>query len=98
MQHNERRKAFFTLKDTLQVATGERSKRDEFDPESGELGWVIFEREQMHEAVNKLRARSGLGPISIDSVERAEVSASGHVDYVEKYALNCADLVVEGTS
>lgn len=92
---SDHRKAFFKLKDTLQTATGERSKRRDFDTESGELGWVIFERQQMHSAVNKLRAKAGLAPVPIERIERAEMSASGHIDYVEKFALRCADLVIE---
>jgi hypothetical protein len=77
----------------LEAATpAERRKRE--DMVDGELGWVLHERQIMTDAVNRLRARTEKGPIHIDTVKRVDQSATGHSDYVLKYALGCADLVL----
>jgi hypothetical protein len=62
---------------------------------SGELGWVIYERRTMHLAVNYARAGAGKQPLPIDAVERVESIAEGHSDYGSKFALYCAELVLE---
>jgi hypothetical protein len=57
--------------------------------------WVVYEWWRMLAAVNTERTIRGLAPVGIGSVQRAERLASGHVDYATKYALYCAELVVE---
>jgi len=85
------------LRQVLVTAQAERSKRQEWvaseDGTPGELGWVLFEREQMLQAVNDLRTRAGKTPVSAEQVTQAEQRAMGHVDYTTKFAIACADLV-----
>ncbi|UBV13050.1 hypothetical protein [Mycolicibacterium fortuitum] len=60
---------------------------------SGELAWMVHEREFMHRLTNTARADRGLAPIGIDCITAVESSASGHTDYAGKFAMYCADLV-----
>lgn len=80
--------SFMTI---LRKAQAERSNRQRFGP-TGELEWVVFERETMFMAVHAKRAKMGKRPIGIDMIKRAERSASGHADYSSKFALYCAEL------
>lgn len=75
-------------------AAAERSKRDQFDPATGELGWVLHERAVMHGTVNRVREDRGLPPVPVEEIERVERSAQGHIDYASKFALRCADLTL----
>lgn len=78
---------------TLTEAQEERPAREYVI--SGELGWVIYERETMHRAVNEARAEVGKQSLTIDQIEQVESLATGHSDYSSKYALYCAELVQE---
>lgn len=75
-------------------AVDSRPVRQDFDPASGELGWVLHERAVMHGTVNRIRAERGLPPVPVEDVERVERSAVGHIDYAHKFVLRCADLTV----
>lgn len=86
------REAFDDLKAELAVAQDERPQRGNF-PQGGELGWVRHERQVMTDLVNTLRARRGVGPVSMDAVKSKEQLAVGHIDYTTKWAIGCADLV-----
>jgi phosphopantetheine adenylyltransferase len=80
----------------LAVLTAAQQERmDRQDIVDGELEWVRFERETMHRAVNEARGEAGKQPLPIDAVERVESSATGHSDYNSKFALYCAELVLE---
>lgn len=59
-----------------------------------ELGWVVFERDTMFDAVTRERAKLGKAPVPMKDVERVETMAMGHCDYSSKFALYCAELVV----
>lgn len=83
------------LKVALLTAAAARNQRDHFDTATGELGWVIHERHVMLDATNRLRASRGLLPIDEDAIIRIETSASGHIDYVQKFAIGCAELAGE---
>lgn len=64
-------------------------------PYGYEAAWVAYEAERMLALVNEIRAENvGLPPASLDQVRRIEASASGHVDYADKYALRCAFLAL----
>ncbi|MEV7770512.1 hypothetical protein [Kitasatospora sp. NPDC086791] len=78
---------------TLTAAQQERAAREYVT--DGELGWVIYERKTMHQAVNAARAERGLTLVPIGAVERVESMASGHYDYSSKFALYCAELIQE---
>lgn len=56
--------------------------------------WILSERECVMRAVNHQRRLLGYDPVEIATVERAERTACGHVDYVSKYAHAAADLVL----
>ncbi len=91
------RELVFLLKDILVAAQAERAQRQDLvrlEDGMPELGWVLYERQVMHDAVNALRAERGLGPVDAKAILGAENSACGHADYTLQYALRCADLVV----
>ena len=80
----------------LSKAMKERPQRQDFLPDPHDThanpGWVLFERQTMHDAINAERTTRGLGPIPITEVVRVERCASGHIDYQRKFALYCAEL------
>lgn len=82
----------------LSVLTGaakHRRERETLVEDAGEgsaPGWLVFERETMHEAVNAWRAEHNLPPVDISSIVRVERQASGHVDYAVKFSLYCAEI------
>lgn len=59
-----------------------------------DLGWVVFEREQMLAEVNRRRAERGLDALGYERIVKVELGATGHVDYAAKYAMGCAGLVL----
>lgn len=80
----------------LLKAASERDLRQDFVPAPGggtEPAWVRHERTVMAEEVNRLRRARGSAPVETAQVERAENGASGHIDYVKKFALGCMELV-----
>lgn len=84
------------LRDALVRAQTHRDDRRQLVPladGSTELGWVLYERAQMLEAVNALRKRDGRPPVTEAEILAAETTAYGHIDYTAKFAMNCADLV-----
>lgn len=72
----------------------QRGQRDDLLP-SGQVAWEVYEREQMLAAVNIERAGRGLPPVDISLVEQAEQMAAGHFDYGSKFALYCAEIVLD---
>jgi hypothetical protein len=59
-----------------------------------EREWERFERETMLAAVNEERARRNLSPATADQIQGADSQASGHIDYVDKFALYCAEIAM----
>jgi len=55
--------------------------------------WILAERECVQREVNRQRALLAYDPVGLATVERAERTALGHVDYISKYAHAAADLV-----
>lgn len=86
------RRDLHELKDALLNAAAARDQRNHFDTATGELGWVIHERHVMLDTTNRLRASRGLLPVDEDAILRIETSASGHIDYILKFAIGCAEL------
>jgi hypothetical protein len=74
----------------LTEAQEERPNREEVI--NGELDWITYERTVMLNTVNAARAARFLPPLTVDEIERVEMSATGHVDYTKKFALYCAEL------
>ena len=58
-----------------------------------EVEWVGYERAQMQAAVNFARAERGRAPVGIDAIRRVDQWATGHVDWLDKFSLYCAELV-----
>lgn len=87
-----RRLIIADLKAVLNAATEGRRERDEWV--NGQPGWVLYERQQMHAAVNDWRAVLGLGPVAVEPIERADQHACGHSDYVATFAIGCADIAL----
>lgn len=83
--------------DKLDRATQERPKRSGWAPRfdgTSELEWITYERSVMLEAVNQARHAIGRAPVTVNDVMRVENTASGHCDYVRKFALYCAEMVM----
>lgn len=87
------RPAYDDLRDVLVAEQEKRNQRRGFIGHEPE--WVQVERLAMLDRVNLLRSRRGYGPVSLDDVTAKENQACGHSDYTTKYAIGCADLVVE---
>lgn len=87
------------LDEVFNAAADERPARQDQvrDPHDGYMvpAWVLYERDQMFDVVTRERAKLGKGPVPLERVVRAEMSAKGHVDYQRKFVLGCAELVIE---
>lgn len=86
------RRDLHELKEALLTAVDERAQRAVFDQASGEFGWVLHERRVMLDATNRIRTGRGLPPVGEEAIIQAETSASGHIDYAQKFAVGCAEL------
>lgn len=85
----------------LVAAQDHRKERGDMVPSNNprekypEIGWVVYERQVMFDAVNEERKSRGLEPVGMEEVVRVETTATGHVDYTRKFALYCAELVLD---
>ncbi len=57
--------------------------------------WLNHERNAMLEEDNLQRSIRNKSSISLDELIKVETMASGHVDYSSKFALYCAELVLD---
>ena len=57
--------------------------------------WALFEQKTMLDAVNEERVARGLAPVALSLIQGVENFACGHVDYSLKFALYCAEIVLE---
>lgn len=57
--------------------------------------WSIYEALTLLYWVNWLREREGRAPMTIEAVQRKESLARGHIDYTQKWAIGCEELVNE---
>lgn len=57
--------------------------------------WIQFERDTMFDAVTRERAKLGKGPRTMKDLMVVENLACGHSDYSSKFALYCAELVLD---
>lgn len=56
--------------------------------------WNTYEKLVMWKLVNCKRIEGhGLPPVPFSAIERVEQLAAGHVDYFEKFALYCSEMV-----
>lgn len=79
----------------LSKAQQERPKRQGVT-DTGELEWVVFERDKLLELINLRRARLGAPAVDMDAAMRIENFANGHFDYTQTLAIGAADLVLAG--
>jgi hypothetical protein len=96
--HRDRGALHDRFRATLARAAEHRGQRPDFIAlPSGrhEIGWVLYERACMRAEVNQARAERGKPPADVDVIERAENHAAGHVDYASKFALYCAEIVLD---
>lgn len=57
--------------------------------------WVEQERNTMFEEVNRQRGVRGLPSVLLKDLMKAETMVCGHFDYSSKFALYCAELVLD---
>jgi hypothetical protein len=75
----------------LVEAQAHRAERTDFH--DGRFGWEVYEEQTLLDSVNELRRQLGKSPVTADDIERAGIRAGGHVDYTQKFALYCSELV-----
>jgi hypothetical protein len=82
------------FRDILTEAASHRCDRDGIVETSAgrEFEWVCYERGAMFAAVNRVRVERGLDRIGMDEIIRADQHATGHVDWLDKFPLYCAEL------
>lgn len=97
LRYNEWESVYQDLRLALARAQDERPNRQQFT-QDGELEWVAYERNVMVDRVNLLRSRRALPPVDSATVRRKESLAEGHIDYSQKFAIGCADLVFQEQS
>jgi len=81
-----------TLMDLAQQREDHRSVVD--TPNGPEMEWVGNERSAMFGEVNRVRQSGGKPPIQLEQLQRVENAATGHSDYMDKFALYCAELAI----
>lgn len=57
--------------------------------------WIQNERRVMFTEINAQRISRGKSPITLQELINVESMASGHSDYSSKFALYCAELVLD---
>lgn len=60
-----------------------------------EPAFVHYERHQLFNAVLQERQKLNKPPIQLSEIKRVETMACGHSDYSSKFALYCAELVLD---
>lgn len=80
------------------LAAGREEQIAERPRLSGRIGnepeWVVAEREFLRARVNAARADKGKPAVDIARIREAESRALGHSDYVAKFAIGCAELII----
>lgn len=59
------------------------------------IEWIERERKVMFDEVNLQRSKRNKSPVSLPEVVKVETMACGHIDYSSKFALYCAELVLD---
>jgi hypothetical protein len=93
--YRDRMYIYNDIHDALITAQLHRGERKTYDVRSGEFEWTKYERQIAADKVNEFRNLMNKSPVEQKRIDRAESSASGHVDYTQKFALCCMELVFE---
>lgn len=64
----------------------------EFRHRGESVDWLLLGRVAMLFRINRIRCDQGLSSLTIENVEKVELMAAGHYDYVEKFARYCSYL------
>lgn len=90
------RRAFRSLDQTLNRAVSQRSKRNEIVRigQFPHMAWELYERDVMLNAVNNIRAKHHLPLVTSEDIALLDDTASGHVDWQDKFTAACASLAV----
>lgn len=90
VEHDDLMQIRDRLLTSLTNAMQQRPRRQE-TAESGEPGWMVYERYVMTVAVSVERAHRGLPTGTVpQQVRDWEDHAAGHIDYAAKFAYYCA--------
>lgn len=81
------------LRDHLLEVLSKAQKKYRAECEGTE--WIEQERNAMFEEVNRQRAVREQPPVLLKDLMKLETMACGHVDYSSKFALYCAELVLD---
>lgn len=81
------------MRDRFRTVLSDAASARKLTDSEGREGWIVRERQAMWHTVCVERAKLGLEPVALVEVERVERSAVGHIDYADKFALRCAELV-----
>lgn len=98
---DDTRRVYEALRRALLAATRKRGERPNLVPGpdgNTEPAWVGYERHVMRTEVNTemvhLRRAVSLRDLATEeAIMRVEREAEGHVDYVDKFAYGCAEIV-----
>ena len=84
------------FREVLYDAASRRAERDDIvqAADGPEMGWALYERDQMRAAVNAEREARGLPPATAGDILRVERPGRGHSDYAAQFAWACAQLVM----
>jgi hypothetical protein len=81
------------LREKLEEAQGVRSLRTGYNQKTQRFAWNEYEEKVLLTEVNKFREMFGAAPVSMNDIQRADDAASGHIDYTQKFLLNCVSLI-----
>lgn len=94
MNHDERMRLRDTFQGLFEAEAAKRPERTERDSD-GLPEWVGLERTLLVFRINAERQARRKEPITFADFERRELSCMGHVDYSNKLALACMELVLD---
>lgn len=83
---------FLSIRDYLINALSvQQAKRSQYAGTT----WIAAERDLMLRETNECRKGLDKSPLAIEQIMRVERMALGHSDYPKKFALYCAELVLD---
>lgn len=75
----------------LDVLSKQQARRDSYS----DLMWIQDESNRMLRETNDWRGLLGKRPVAIEAIAKVETWACGHTDYSSKFALYCAEIVLD---